>query len=96
MGDLGSFPGLGKSPGRGHGNPLQYSCQENPHGQKSLAGYSPRGHKELDTTECPRSAHRAVKILKHCKVSQNSILLFRDYHCDANTPYFGQIFIVEN
>ena len=30
VGDLGSIPGLGRSPGRGHGNPLQYSCLENP------------------------------------------------------------------
>ena len=29
-GDLGSIPGLGKSPGKGNGNPLQYSCLENP------------------------------------------------------------------
>ena len=49
--------GLGRSssredsPGGGHGNPLQYSCLENPHGQRSLAGYSPCGHKEMDTTE---------------------------------------------
>ena len=28
-GDLGSIPGLGRSPGEGHGNPLQYSCLEN-------------------------------------------------------------------
>ena len=41
---------LGRSPGGEHGNPLQYSCLENT-GQRSLAGYSPRGHKELDTTE---------------------------------------------
>ena len=41
VGDLGSIPGLGRSPGGGHGNPLQYSCLENPHGQKSLAGYCP-------------------------------------------------------
>ena len=33
--DLGSFPGLGKYPGEGNGNPLQYSCLENPHGQRS-------------------------------------------------------------
>ena len=39
-GDLGSIPGLGRSPGGGHGNPLQYSYLENPHGQRSLAGYS--------------------------------------------------------
>ena len=28
--DAGSIPGLGRSPGEGHGNPLQYSCLENP------------------------------------------------------------------
>ena len=39
-GDLGSIPGLGRAPGGGHGNPLQYYCLENPHGQGSLAGYS--------------------------------------------------------
>ena len=39
------------SAGGGHGNPLQYSCLENPHGQRSLVDYSPWGHKELDTTE---------------------------------------------
>ena len=45
-GDLGSIPGLGRSPGGGHGNTLQYSCLETPCGQRSLAGYSLRGHKE--------------------------------------------------
>ena len=43
--------GLGRSIGGGHGNPFQYSCLENPHGQKSLAGYSPWGCKESDMTE---------------------------------------------
>ena len=51
LGDLGSTPGLGRSPERGHGNPLQYSCLENPHGQRSLVGYSQWGRKESDTTE---------------------------------------------
>ena len=37
--------------GGGHGNALQYSCLENPHGQRSLEGYSPRGCTESDTTE---------------------------------------------
>ena len=50
-GDLGSIPGLGRSPEGGHDNPLQYSYLENPHGQRSLAGYSPRGCKESDMTE---------------------------------------------
>ena len=45
------IPGSGRSPGGGHGNPVQYSCLENPHGQRSLAGYSPQGHKELDMTK---------------------------------------------
>ena len=46
----GSFFSKG-SPGEGHGNPFQYSCLENPHGQRSLVGYSPWGLKESDTTE---------------------------------------------
>ena len=32
---------VGKIPGGGHGNPLKYSCLENPHGQRSLMGYNP-------------------------------------------------------
>ena len=47
-----------KSPGGRHGNPLQYSCLENPHGQRSLGGYSPWGRRELDPTERPSSKHR--------------------------------------
>ena len=49
--DLGLIPELGRSPGGGHGNPLQYSCLENLHGQRSLTGYSPWDHKESDMTE---------------------------------------------
>ena len=50
-GDRGSIPGSGRSPGRGNGNPLQYSCLENPRGQRSLAGYGPWGLKASDTAE---------------------------------------------
>ena len=39
--DLGSIPELGRFALGGHGNPLQYSCLENPGGQRSLTGYSP-------------------------------------------------------
>ena len=53
--------GVGRSPGGQHGNPLQYSCLENPHRQKSLVGYSPCGHKESDTTE-RLSGNRADKL----------------------------------
>ena len=41
VGDLGSIPGLGRFPGGGHGNPLHYSCLENPPEQRRLASYSP-------------------------------------------------------
>ena len=44
-GDLGLIAELGRYPGGGHGNPLQYSCLENPHGQRSLMGYGPGGCK---------------------------------------------------
>ena len=49
-GGLDWIPGLGRSCGGGHGNMLQYSCLENPHGQRSLVGYSPRGRKERLST----------------------------------------------
>ena len=59
MGDLGSIPGLGRFPGGGHGNPLQYSRLEAPHRQRSLVGYSPSVHGELDTTERLSTAQRS-------------------------------------
>ena len=49
--DLGLIPGLGRSSGEGNGNPLQYSCLENPMDGWSLVGYSLWGHKELKMTE---------------------------------------------
>ena len=49
--DSSSIPGLGRSPGGGHGKSLQCSYLENPHGPRSLVGYSPWGRKELDMPE---------------------------------------------
>ena len=66
--DLGSIPGWGRSPGGGHGNPLQYSCLENPHGQRSLAGCSTWGCKELDMTK-QLSMHVPFDIFKWCENS---------------------------
>ena len=45
--DWGSVPGLGRFAGGEHGNPLQYSCLENPHRLRNLAGYSPWGCKRV-------------------------------------------------
>ena len=50
-GNLGLIPGLGRSPGGGHGSPLQYFCLVNPCRQRSLVGCSQWGHKESDTIE---------------------------------------------
>ena len=49
--DTGSTHGSGRSSGGEHGNPLQYSCLENPPEQRSLVGCSPQGHKESNVTE---------------------------------------------
>ena len=49
-GDLSWSSGLGRSARVGHGNPLQYTCLENPHGQRSLVGSSPQGCKDSDVT----------------------------------------------
>ena len=58
--DLGSIPGLGRSPGEGNGNPLQYPCLENPtpvflpgesQGRGSLVGCRLWGRTESDMTE---------------------------------------------
>ena len=49
--DPGSIPGSGRYPGEENGNPLQSSCLEDPHGYRSLAGYSPGGLKESDRAE---------------------------------------------
>ena len=48
-GDPGSIPGLGRSPGEGNGNPLQYYCLENP--------MDPRGQKESDTAQRLNNSH---------------------------------------
>ena len=55
--EVGSVPGSGRSSGGRHGNPLQYSCLENPHGQRSLAGYNPWGPKDSDMTETIQHTH---------------------------------------
>ena len=57
-GDLGLIPGLGRSPGGGHGNPFHSSCLENLHGQRSL---------ETDTTEHLTHTHTHTNIPTNVK-----------------------------
>ena len=67
-GDPGSIPRLGRSPGGGRGNPLQYSCLENPSGQRSLVGYSPWGCREFNTTEGLRTAGGAFLLAQWYRI----------------------------
>ena len=60
MGDSGSIPGSGRSPGGEHGNLLQYSCLGESPEQKNLVGYCPWGHRESDTTEATEHARRVL------------------------------------
>ena len=62
-GDAVPIPGLGRCPGGGHGNPLQYSCLQNPHEQINVGDYSQWGLKELDMTERLSTAQHSTA---HC------------------------------
>ena len=65
--DWDSIPGLGGSPGGGHGNPLQYSCLENP--ERSLAVYSLSGCKESYMTEATWHTHTHCPTMSsHCEI----------------------------
>ena len=85
--DLGLIPGLGKSPGEGHGNPLQYSCLENPQGQRNLVGCSPWDRKESDTTEqLSTHTHTLCLIVGATFRKEHSSLLFalKVYHSEGS------------
>ena len=72
-GDLGLIPGSGRSPREGNSKLLQYSCLGNPMDRGALAGYSPWGHKEWDTTQQ----------LNNKKLTYNIILISGVQHNDS-------------
>ena len=62
-GDKGLIPESGRSPGEGNGNPFTpVFLPRESHGQRSLAGYSPQGRKELDVTE-HSTAEKGLEVL---------------------------------
>ena len=69
--NVGLIPELGRCPGEGNGNPLQFFPGKS-HGRRSLVGYSPWGHKESDTTKhahtCLIIANRSIELHIHIVV----------------------------
>ena len=86
VGDLGSIPGLGRSLGGQYGNPLQYSCLENPHGQRSLAGPSPWGCKGSDKTEQLSTAQHSFGQLMSYLQAPISLLMRRGFQHSFKDP----------
>ena len=98
-GNMGSIPGLGRSTGGGHGNPLQYSCLENLRGQRSLMDYSPWGCKESDKTELLSTAQPSRFFLiifqlywgimekYNCKIKCTT-WFYICTHCERGPPHF--------
>ena len=93
----------GRSPGGEHGSPLQYSCLENPPGQKSLwrgvGGYSPQGHTELDTTDPPEDLPNPGIQPKSLKTPALAVRFFTNstsreaLRAFLKNPFLGQPFI---
>ena len=73
MQETDSIPDPGRCPGEGNGNPLQYSCLKNPHGQRNLSHYSTRGLKESDMTEGLNNSHNP---LSESHLSSQATLIF--------------------
>ena len=80
------IPGSGRSPGGGHGNSLQYSCLENPHGQRSLAGCGPWSRTELDTTEAAKQQQSQAACL--CLFFPISPFFLSDALCLRSPPTY--------
>ena len=86
--DVSLIPGSRRSPEEGNGNARQYSCLGNPHGQRSLAGYSPWDHKELDVT-VPVHTHSLLEDFRTPEGWQawNSFLEFSSFILGASSMW---------
>ena len=72
--DVGSILRSGRSPGGGHGNPLQYSHLENPM-DRGACWYSPQRHKESDTAQVTQHTHTHICIQIHIYMNTNGTQL---------------------
>ena len=74
--DAGLIPGLERSLGGVHGNPLQLFSPGESHGKRSLVGYSPQSRKESDTTEATEDA--CISLMNEQIAHQSTIQIIRD------------------
>ena len=84
VGDLGSIPGLGRYPGEGHGNALQYSCLENPHGQRCLVGCSLWGSQRVRYDWLSTQHKPSLKDFEH-----NLTSMWNECNCMVVWTLFG-------
>ena len=90
-GDLSFLPWLGRSPGGKHGNPLLHSCLENPHGQRSLAGYGSGGCNKVGhdwVTKHSTWCLESCQFGKNAEIQENS-LLERAWKLHNLNPYLS-------
>ena len=98
-GNMGLISGSGRSPGEGKGNPLEYSCLENSHRQRSLVGCSPWGHKESDMTKWLSTQHSK---LIHCtdpfttstRFKVNIWTFYSTHVCEGEDFYSGEKWVL--
>ena len=80
MGDPGSIPGLGRSPGEGNGNPLQYSCLENPmDGGAWLATVHGVAKSRTQLSDFTMYVYYIFEILK-MYIQKQMLTMFTDFH----------------
>ena len=89
-GDLGSIPGSGRSPGEGNGNPLQYSCLENP---MDGGAWWATVHKESDRTE---PLHFHFQAIHTCYLSSFSFSVYTKHELILSPTYSSNIKIHSN
>ena len=89
LGDMGSIPGWGRSPGGGNGNPLQYSCQEKSHRQRSLAGCGPWGQKESDTTAQTHLTEKQSVMQMHSSECPDLGVVFKSANLWSSWPSYS-------
>ena len=89
------FNPWGRSPGEGNDNPPRYSCLENPHGQRSLAGYGPWGHRvghSWGTKQQQRCITYHFPILLPCRLY--SSLCYTVGHCCLSILYVVVVWLL--